>query len=99
MVLNNVPGNPGKDDLDDLQNSINEVNNRTSDLENGSSNTVWQSSEPSEADMNSGIVYVWVDADGLLVVGGLENGTKVTTQTQVSVEDPGLVGGIVGGLI
>lgn len=100
MVLNNVPSNPGKSEMDDLQTSINEINDQTTDLENGSANTEWQQSEPSESNMVSGKVYVWPNSEGFLEIGGLDEdtGNKVVTSTQVSVEDPGLVGGIVGGL-
>jgi hypothetical protein len=50
--------------------------------------------------MVSGKVYVWPNSEGFLEIGGLDEdtGNKVVTSTQVSVEDPGLVGGIVGGL-
>lgn len=88
-------------DMEEAGKAMQELNQVTEDLNNGDANTVWQNNEPAEADMVSGTVYVWLDSEGLLTFGGLdsETGTKVVTSTTVNAEEPGLIGGIVGGLI
>lgn len=83
-----------------LQDAISTVDEQVASISDPS-NTVFRDAEVAEADMDPGFVYIWPDADGNLVVGGLDetDGTRTLVNLEVSAgSDGGLIGGIVGAL-